>query len=213
MSRLSLHGAAAFALAGLTSCFVACGDDGDDGAGTVSSIFASIGRINDARCECESNLACDEDDSAELACTERVVKRHAGQLGSILTCINEGYAELESCITNASCDEAVTDMCYEQLDLEELCEPIPAAIDEAIEDEVDIECPYDIECADGSSALGNYCDGVAECQDASDEDFCDDGQEFTCLDGEQVSASWVCDGFADCRDGSDENPTQCGARN
>ena len=70
------------------------------------------------------------------------------------------------------------------------------------------------------------CDGVADCDDASDEEQCghemedvhDDDVEpvspsvqgceagkFQCNSGDCIWAAWVCDGEHDCSEGEDEN--------
>ena len=54
------------------------------------------------------------------------------------------------------------------------------------------------------------CDNVGNCDDSSDETYCD-GEWFDCGDGENVwPPSYVCDGKNDCDDGSDEQETECG---
>jgi len=189
----------------------ACGgDDGD--AETVSAFFASAYRVSDIVCTCDTVNECRFDEEAR-ACAEGVVQRHASEVSSWLDCANEVYLELEPCIANASCEQETIEACFDQHDVEQRCGEVDEALDQAIEDEIDRECPVDIDCADGSRAPGNFCDGVAECADESDESFCESEDQFTCLNGEQVSVSWVCDGIDDCGDNSDENPAQCGARN
>jgi hypothetical protein len=189
----------------------ACGDDGGDGDGdnqAVSTFFASSKRINNALCTCSTEPDCGFEDETR-ACTERVVQRHASEVSAFLECVNDVYAELEPCIERASCEPDPVDTCFDQHDIEDQCGDVDDALDEAIEDEIDRECPTDLDCADGSSARGSFCDDVPQCADGSDEDFCESEDQFTCLNGEQVSVSWVCDGADDCGDNSDENPTQC----
>lgn len=69
-------------------------------------------------------------------------------------------------------------------------------------------------CNDGACiGIGLACDGMAQCDDGSDEapinGNCGAGcavDEFTCLDGSCVDLGAQCDNNVDCPDGSDELP-------
>ncbi|XP_057655031.1 vitellogenin receptor [Diorhabda carinulata] len=70
------------------------------------------------------------------------------------------------------------------------------------------------QCTDGQ-CIQNYqvCDHIYDCQDKSDEQKCESGQDrkdcppghFRCNNSECVSSTFVCDGHADCDDSSDEH--------
>ncbi|CAI2303826.1 unnamed protein product [Caenorhabditis sp. 36 PRJEB53466] len=79
-------------------------------------------------------------------------------------------------------------------------------------------------CDDGKSPCLDLifrCDGVADCQDSSDESekFCKEEKpscgkmnQFECADGKCLRSFEVCDGFADCLTGEDEKycpPIMC----
>lgn len=74
------------------------------------------------------------------------------------------------------------------------------------EDECTKNCSsYSYHCRDGECLLkSQICDGIADCQDMSDE--CNDecGRNFYCNDGSCLSIDKFCDGEIDCQDGSDE---------
>lgn len=63
------------------------------------------------------------------------------------------------------------------------------------------------QCDDGLCILADgYCDGISDCFDASDEDYCGGcyANEWQCDDNQCIAASGRCDGHEDCYDGSDE---------
>lgn len=65
------------------------------------------------------------------------------------------------------------------------------------------------QCAHGKKCIDKslLCDGVAQCQDQSDEQDCSktEGCVHQCSDKSRcLPASFICDGERDCQDGSDE---------
>ncbi|RZF47444.1 hypothetical protein LSTR_LSTR007371 [Laodelphax striatellus] len=68
-------------------------------------------------------------------------------------------------------------------------------------------------CMDGKSIpYENMCDGVAQCDDSSDEDedICSTNEdEFECYDGQKIANNAVCNGTAECLDESDESVEHC----
>jgi hypothetical protein len=185
----------------------ACGDDGEGGK-TARAIEAER-RVFEKVCACFPDEDCEVDEE-RVACVKRVVGRHEGELARYLSCVSDAYSKLESCVDDAACSETAITSCYEEIGPTSLCEDeISDEVDDRIEDEIDDECPSDLDCLDGSTARGSFCDGEAECADGSDEDFCSSEEQFTCLNGNEISVSWRCDGEDDCGDNSDENPTQC----
>ncbi|EDV37951.2 uncharacterized protein Dana_GF11160, isoform A [Drosophila ananassae] len=78
-------------------------------------------------------------------------------------------------------------------------------------------CGY--RCASGECIpLDRLCDGIAHCQDASDETkaLCQKvlcpGYAFRCNYGACIASAAVCDGTTDCVDGSDEERWLCRAQ-
>ena len=60
-------------------------------------------------------------------------------------------------------------------------------------------------CNDGTKINAFWqCDGVADCPNGDDEDYCTQGY-FYCNDGVQIPASWQCDNVKDCASGEDEH--------
>ncbi|XP_035658124.1 angiotensin-converting enzyme-like [Branchiostoma floridae] len=74
----------------------------------------------------------------------------------------------------------------------------------------DCEATDGFTCADGSKCIrpGDRCDGVNDCADNSDEQYCtvdDCAGGFTCADGSKcIRPGDRCDGVNDCDDNSDE---------
>jgi hypothetical protein len=163
-----------WAIGVLLPCAAACGDDGDDSG--VSAAFESYRRLNRALCECSTEPDCGPD-LEELACREGIALRHADALSSWAACANDVFAEVEPCVAAAACDESALDTCMVGREFDEVCE-IPEAVEQAFEADVDRECPSEIECSDQTIALGNYCNGVPDCADGSDEDFCESEDGF-----------------------------------
>ena len=195
------------AISALVMWLVACGDDGE-GAQTARVVEAER-RVFEKVCACFPDEDC-EIDEERVACAKRVIGRHESEITAYLACVSDAYAGLESCVDDAACSETEITGCYEDLGPSELCEDeISDEVDDRIEEEIDDECPGDIECTDGTTGRGSYCNGDAECADGSDEDFCISEEQFTCLNGDDVSVDYVCNGEDDCGDNSDENPAQC----
>jgi hypothetical protein len=70
-------------------------------------------------------------------------------------------------------------------------------------------------CDGGATCIpiGQVCDGVQHCADASDEVGCEqpcNGTDFTCNDGSCIPTAFECDGEADCPGGEDEAFAMCG---
>jgi hypothetical protein len=187
----------------------ACGDDGD--GSELSRLIASSQRISDKLCACFPDDYCSsEDDDERVACTTRVVRRYEGELAPWSSCASDASVELESCIEAAECDEDIIYDCFDEVGPTAVCDPVPDELEDRVDDEVADACPYELDCFDGTTAEGSYCDGDAECADGSDEQGCaSDEEQFTCLNGNQVPVSYVCDAIDDCGDDSDENPAQC----
>lgn len=66
---------------------------------------------------------------------------------------------------------------------------------------------YPCESGDAVISLGALCDGVADCDDQSDEVYCAPcpAGETACPSGFCILESWQCDGFNDCGDCADES--------
>jgi hypothetical protein len=195
------------AISALVVCLAACGDDSE--STDFSQLLKISRRVVEKVCACSSDADCLVDE-ARVACAHGVLRRHESELTEYAACARDTYVELEACIDDARCNESIILDCVVELEPAAVCEPLPAGLDDRIEDEIDDECPADIECDSGATARGNYCNGNAECADGSDELDCSrDEEQFTCLNGTEVAVSYVCDGVDDCRDNSDENPAQC----
>lgn len=194
------------ALSVLIVWLAACGDD--SGGSEVSQLLKRSRRVIEKVCACSTDSDCSVDEE-RVACAEGVLRRYESDLADYASCANDAYDNLEPCIDAAECEEVTILDCFEEHEPAAVCDPPPGGLDERIDDEIDDECPSDLECFDGTTARGSYCDGDSECADGSDEEGCVSEERFTCLNGNEISVSWRCDGEDDCGDGSDENPTQC----
>jgi len=205
--------ARAIALAGLSSAFMSCYEN--EGGGSITALVDVLGRVAIKACTCEAqdpDNPSDDDDCGEtmerIECVEPILHEHAALLTDWAECALQGYEELEACFDRIGCDQDRLGECFQQADLERRCGDPPAEIDE----EAGKRCLRDVECSTGGVVRGNHCNGIAECPDASDEDFCPSEVEITCGSGERISVTFQCDGLEDCEDGSDEHETQCASR-
>lgn len=118
--------------------------------------------------------------------------------GGTLTCHAVAERDLDvciaACVNEAECDDIV----------EYVCDDDPNGCIANCFDE-------EFSCDDGESIDTQFqCDGIADCEDGSDEDGCDPSK-FRCAQfGEEISGNRVCDGTFDCPNGADEDEIECG---
>jgi hypothetical protein len=100
----------------------------------------------------------------------------------------------EGCLAEASCGELERELCGASIDLAVRCDERCAH-----------RCP-----GGGFIAPENFCDGVPQCRDGSDEMGCEPPR---CGDGTELFRWQLCDGWVECTDGSDEAdcPATCGS--
>lgn len=179
----------------------ACGDDGDEGDGSVCGrITAALRRCNliSGQPEC-SSTAEGPSDECVVGCMENAECATLTQaLCGAEQAPSEGALELEAC----------ADRCWAALGFQ--CASADQGIDPSFECDGEPDCADGSDevacatfaCGDGTAVVEAFeCDGFGDCGNSADEANC---EAHTCGDGTTVPASFRCDRENDCRDGSDE---------
>ena len=158
---------------GMACCFSAsCNGDDEQGSGRGRELFAATHSAINAACACNPDQPCGYIPAYE--CAGPTVERHEDELSDWIDCSLAAYGELQTCIDDSDCTADALAACFSHHSPGEVCEPIPEALDDQIDDELEVECPEPVDCDDGSTATGDTCDGHADCADASDEEGCGD---------------------------------------
>lgn len=195
-------------------------------ADRVAAFIAASDELQAALCACASDGFECQGGSIASACEERVVRKHAEQITSWLTCATRELRAEAECVRSSGCTDDTSNAC--DVDLDAVCGEVPRAAEQAIESDLDRLCTEPIDCEDGSTTGGRFCNGVEECSDGSDEVGCDEGSgaggsagsgaasmlpppppssaPFGCPDGSAIPVELVCDGVVNCAGASDEDP-------
>jgi hypothetical protein len=199
--RLASYLLGAACVCGIAAC--AADEDPD----RISRILQLESELSQHKCRCDS-VECfseDSDDNDERQlCVDAIIRRHEREFSvSSLECAIDALERQLECFDRAGCDLDQLDRCGDR-GISQTCGRLPEALENQIVAETERECPDWIDCADGSSVVGNDCNDVAECADGSDEFFCEDSFLVRCSDGAQIQRNQVCDGAENCSDGGDE---------
>jgi hypothetical protein len=157
-------------LAALSVPVASCeGDGGDGGSGgdPIGQLFAAARRLTEKTCSCNAS-SCNADVEYS-ACLERVYRDHEAEVVPYVDCALDQYAAVERCLDETSCGDDASRACYSAFDSNECAEP-PEMTNVVIMEQAQHECSYEIDCNDGTTARGNFCDGELECTDGTDED-------------------------------------------
>jgi hypothetical protein len=185
----------------------------------VQDLLDAVDDLDNEVCSCipgSDGNSCLDAVSAERPCNEAVLEAFAEGNEELLACTRDFFVDQTSCITDAACDStkleactASTSMSGDWTEIEAACGTVPAGLRQGI-DACGQTSPSPSSCLDGTAIdSSDFCDGVEDCPDGSDETGCSPGNpgdrptSFPC-GSSTISLDKVCDGTMDCSGGYDE---------